>query len=219
MRKSRSGVVFFGDAARITLPGPDLGTGGELGGAGRTTLPRNDLGAGGGWVVRAAPLCQDQATAPAARLGGAGRTTLPGPSHGTGGEAGWCGPHHSARNDLGAGGGWVVQAAPLCQDQATAPAARLGGAGRTTLPGPSHGTGGEAGWCGPHHSAKERPRRRWRAGWCGPHHSARTKPRHRRRGWVVRAAPLCQGTTSAPAAAGWCGPQHSARIDLGAGGG
>ncbi|HBP5414463.1 TPA: hypothetical protein L6B61_10035, partial [Pseudomonas aeruginosa] len=47
MRKTRSGVVFFGDAARITFPSPDLGTGGELGVAARNTLPRVHFGAGG----------------------------------------------------------------------------------------------------------------------------------------------------------------------------
>ncbi|OVZ72229.1 hypothetical protein CDO43_03170 [Pseudomonas aeruginosa] len=94
MRKSRSGVVFFGDAARITLPGPDLGTGGELGGAGRTTLPRNDLGAGG-------------------ELGGAGRTTLPGPSHGTGGELGGAGRTTCSDQATAPEASWVVRAAPL----------------------------------------------------------------------------------------------------------
>ncbi|HGK8911707.1 TPA: hypothetical protein ACKAE1_004844 [Pseudomonas aeruginosa] len=46
MRKSRSGVVFFGDAARITLPGPDLRTGGELGDATGITPPGSDLRVG-----------------------------------------------------------------------------------------------------------------------------------------------------------------------------
>ncbi len=63
MRKSRSGVVFFGDAARITLPGPDLGTGGELGVATGNTLPRIELGA-------------------VDELGGATGTTSPGSSLG-----------------------------------------------------------------------------------------------------------------------------------------
>ncbi len=47
MRKSRSGVVFFGVAARITPPGPGLGAEGKLGVATGNTLPRIDLGAGG----------------------------------------------------------------------------------------------------------------------------------------------------------------------------
>ncbi|MDV6921138.1 hypothetical protein FA571_31775, partial [Pseudomonas aeruginosa] len=47
MRKSRSGVVFFSVAARITLPRNDLGADGKLGVSTGNTLPRIDLGAGG----------------------------------------------------------------------------------------------------------------------------------------------------------------------------
>lgn len=47
MRKSRSGVVFFGDAARITLPGPDLRAAGELGDSTGITLPGIHFGIGG----------------------------------------------------------------------------------------------------------------------------------------------------------------------------
>ncbi|EZN40791.1 hypothetical protein AJ76_06331, partial [Pseudomonas aeruginosa BWH036] len=45
MRKSRSGVVFFSVAARITLPRNDLGADGKLGVSTGNTLPRIDLGA------------------------------------------------------------------------------------------------------------------------------------------------------------------------------
>ena len=66
MRKSRSGVVFFGDAARITLPGPDLGAGGELGGATGNTLPDLASAPTANWVVPLATLHQVLASAPAA---------------------------------------------------------------------------------------------------------------------------------------------------------
>ncbi|HGP3693342.1 TPA: hypothetical protein ACLIVW_001105 [Pseudomonas aeruginosa] len=85
MRKARSGVVLFGDAARITLPGPDLGTGGELGVSSGNTLPRIDLGAGG-------------------ELGGATGTTSPGSSLGAGGELGGATGTTSPGSSLGAGG-------------------------------------------------------------------------------------------------------------------
>lgn len=47
MRKSRSGVVFFGVAARITPPGPGLGAEGKLGVATGNTPPGPGLGAAG----------------------------------------------------------------------------------------------------------------------------------------------------------------------------
>lgn len=50
------GRRVFGDAARITLPGPDLGTGGELGVSSGNTLPEIDLGAAGRWVAPLEPL-------------------------------------------------------------------------------------------------------------------------------------------------------------------
>ncbi|MDU2875556.1 MAG: hypothetical protein E7B98_30230, partial [Pseudomonas aeruginosa] len=85
MRKSRSGVVFFGVAARITPPGPGLGAAGELGVATGNTLPRIDLGADG-------------------ELGDAARITLPGPGLGTGGELGGAARTTLPRINLGADG-------------------------------------------------------------------------------------------------------------------
>ena len=67
MRKSRSGVVFFGVAARITPPGPGLGAEGKLGVATGNTPPGPGLGAGG-------------------ELGDSARITSPGPDLGAGGE-------------------------------------------------------------------------------------------------------------------------------------
>ncbi|WP_426757119.1 hypothetical protein, partial [Pseudomonas aeruginosa] len=67
------------------LPGPGLGTGGELGGAARITLPGPGLGAGG-------------------ELGDAARITLPGPGLGTGGELGGAARTTLPRINLGADG-------------------------------------------------------------------------------------------------------------------
>ncbi|HHK4532408.1 TPA: hypothetical protein ACQTZF_002892, partial [Pseudomonas aeruginosa] len=100
MRKSRSGVVFFGDAARITLPGPDLGAGGELGGATGNTLPDLASAPTANWVVPLATLRQDQASAP---------------------PASWVVPLAPLHQDPASvpSTSWVVPLAPLHQDPAS----------------------------------------------------------------------------------------------------
>lgn len=85
MRKSRSGVVFFGVAARITPPGPGLGAEGKLGVATGNTPPGPGLGAAG-------------------ELGGSTGTTSPGTNLGTAGAFGVSARNTLPRIDLGADG-------------------------------------------------------------------------------------------------------------------
>ncbi|MCV6087854.1 hypothetical protein [Pseudomonas aeruginosa] len=108
MRKSRSGVVFFGDAARITLPGPDLGTGGELGVSSGNTLPRIDLGAGGELGSATGTTSPGSGLGAGGELGGATGTTSPGSSLGAVDELGGATGNTLPRIDLGADDGYQL---------------------------------------------------------------------------------------------------------------
>ncbi|MFO2134847.1 hypothetical protein QOT98_19885 [Pseudomonas aeruginosa] len=108
MRKSRSGVVFFGVAARITPPGPGLGADGELGGAARTTLPRIDLGAAGKLGVAARNTLPGPGLGAAGKLGGSTGTTSPGTDPSAGGELGVATGNTLPRIDLGADDGYQL---------------------------------------------------------------------------------------------------------------
>ncbi|HFJ9856582.1 hypothetical protein ACOWPU_13310 [Pseudomonas aeruginosa] len=104
MRKSRSGVVFFGVAARITPPGPGLGAEGKLGVATGNTPPGTDPSAGGELGVATGNTPPGPGLGAAGELGGSTGTTSPGTNLGTAGAFGVSARNTLPRIDLGAEG-------------------------------------------------------------------------------------------------------------------
>ncbi len=104
MRKSRSGVVFFGVAARITPPGPGLGAEGKLGVATGNTPPGPGLGAAGELGVATGNTPPGPGLGAAGELGVATGNTLPRIDLGAGGELSVAARNTQPGTDLGAGG-------------------------------------------------------------------------------------------------------------------
>ncbi|MCT5697703.1 hypothetical protein LZM19_08345 [Pseudomonas aeruginosa] len=128
MRKSRSGVVFFGVAARITPPGPGLGAEGKLGVPTGNTLPRIDLGAGGELGVATGNTPPGTDPSAGGELGVATGNTPPGPGLGAGGELGGSTGTTSPGTNLGTAGAFGVSA------RNTLPRIDLGAEGYQLLP-------------------------------------------------------------------------------------
>ncbi|MDT1023239.1 hypothetical protein RNH99_04300 [Pseudomonas paraeruginosa] len=110
MRKSRSGVVFFGVAARITPPGPGLGAEGKLGVPTGNTLPRIDLGAAGELGVATGNTPPGTDPSAGGELGVATGNTPPGPGLGAEGKLGVATGNTPPGTNLGTAGAFGVSA-------------------------------------------------------------------------------------------------------------
>ena len=123
-----------------TSPGTNLGADGELGVAARNALLGPATAPTASWVVRPAPLRQDQDSVPPASWVVPLESVCQGIHFGTGDKMGVSGRNTSPEPTSAPTVSWVIRPESLCQDR---PRRRR-----------------RTGCCGPHHSARSWPRRR-----------------------------------------------------------